>query len=305
MTDLAPIVITASIVIVVLQIFLIKLILDMKKEKPEPISPEKPAFPDQRDFKRQRETENRFVKKSFPEHKTKPLPVQHQNQNTDHVERSLRDINLRLKNAEKDQEKERKRIKDSISHSSSPRKFDNQRPRERDDHFRKNDQSRQMYQQNRNDSPRPPREDASLLKNQLENRFQKPNEGIMPTPLVTPATESVSSAQKGIETASTFNEKPIEPVLETQSILPETTDNLHHGRKVLVKRRILNVEENHVNESEEANASKNSDAVQQEMPEQQIPEKVVDSKPETEKAAANESNDADGFYSAGPISFGR
>jgi hypothetical protein len=313
MTDLAPIVITALIVIIVLQIISMNLILEMKKEKAEKISPEKPVLPDQRDFKRPREGDNRFAKKPVPEQKAKPVPAQNQNPNTDHVERSLRDINLRLKNAEKDQEKERKRIKDTISHSSSPRRFDNPRSRERDDNFRRNDQPRQSFQHNRNESSRPPREDGSFNRNQSENRQQKPNDTVAavtapvtPAPTIVPAiTIPVAPiVQIPLEPPSQAVEKPIEPIFDNPS-LPETAQNLHHGRKVLVKRRILNVEENQGNESGEASASKNEDTVQQSIPEQ-IKGNAEQPKSETENASSpKEPSDNDESYSKGPISFGR
>jgi len=67
-------------------------------------------------------------------------------QPVDHVEKSLRDINLRLKNAERDQENARKQIKDVVSTpQNSQRRPDqnNNRPnRGRDDDFRRRDRDR-------------------------------------------------------------------------------------------------------------------------------------------------------------------
>jgi hypothetical protein len=304
MMDSASIVITALIVTIVLQIVLIILVLGLKKKKTSEPREEKPEVPEQRDFRRQKEAENRFARKSPQEHRPKPAPAQ--GQNIDKLESSLRDINLRLKNADKDQEKERQRIKDTIS-SSSPRRFDNQKPRERGDHFRRNDRPRQDYQQNRSaDSPRGPREERFPPKNQFEARERKPSTNYQnPSPAAAPAAAAAPIAPPS-EVPAPIVQKTPELVFESSPALTETRESLQHGRKFPVKRRVLNVEEEQANgqgESAVQDAGINQSSGSSEKP---SPEPAGEPNLETKEMKVPEpSAESDEPYAAGPISFGR
>ena len=281
------------VVTIVLQIVLIVLVLDLKKKKISETVVESPASPDQRDFRKPKEPDNRFARKPPHEHKIKPAPAQ--GQNIDQVERSLRDINLRLKNAEKDQEKERRRIKDTISPSSSSpstsRRFDNHKPRERDDRFRRNDRPRHDFQQNRPaDSSQGFREEKISSKNNFDAQEKRPPpqfQGPAPIAPVTPIAIVAPPIAPPPEISATIPEKSSEPVFETPTTLPETKENLQHGRKVAVKRRVLNLEEN---QSAEPSEGVLQGGVVTPLPSEQAAEP---------SQAENES------FASGPISFGR
>jgi hypothetical protein len=301
MLDSASLVMAALLVTIVLQIVLIVLVLDLKKKKKNETVVETPATPDQRDFRKPKEPDNRFNRRPPHEHKIKPAVAQ--GQNIDQVERSLRDINLRLKNAEKDQEKERRRIKDTISPSSSSpsssRRFDNHKPRERDDRFRRNDRPRHDYQQNRpSDSSQGFREEKNVSKNNFEAQEKRPPQFQSPAPIAPVAPiASVAPIVSAPEIPTTIIEKAFEPVFETPDMLPETKENLQHGRKVAVKRRVLNLEENQSAESSEGVVTAPS------------PDLVAEPKMEAQitsaPSAAGPSQAEDESLASGPISFGR
>jgi hypothetical protein len=235
---------SASIVIttitIILQIVLIALLLDIRKKiSPRASEEKKPLL----DAKKIPDGEQRFNKRSQNDHRNNRPPLQ---QNQDHVERSLRDINLRLKNAERDQEKERKRIKDSIG-PGQQKKFDHQKPRDNNDNFRRNDRSRQdFHHNNRNsDNQRHPREESANAKNVAE--IKEPV-----APVVIPQIQ---------ETPVTIAITPVVPeqVAEINNATEDKNENLQHGRKVMVKRRVLNVEDEKQNESN--NAQNNSESI--------------------------------------------
>lgn len=236
MTEVATLVLTASAITLVLQIVSIALIVDTRKKLKNEPELERPAAPEVSEVKKQREAENRFARKPQQEQRNRPAPAQPQN--VDQVERSLRDINLRLKNAERDQEKERKRIKDTIAPSGpgqGPRKFDQQKPRERDEGFRRNDRQRHDFHQNRNpDAPRQQRDDRNIPRNSFE--VKEPAAPAPQPPVV--AAKPIPPAP----IAAAVQVSP-EPVFETTAASMEQKENLQHGRKVMVKRRILNLEE--------------------------------------------------------------
>jgi hypothetical protein len=311
MLDSASLVMAALLVTIVLQIVLIVLVLDLKKKKKNETVVETPATPDQRDFRKPKEPDNRFNRR--PPHENKIRPAVAQGQNIDQVERSLRDINLRLKNAEKDQEKERRRIKDTISPSSSPssssasssRRFDNHKPRERDDRFRRNDRPRQDYQQNRPaDSSQGFREEKNASRANFDAQEKRPPQFQSPAPIVPivpiapiAPIASVAPIVAAPEISAIIVEKASEPIFETPNMLSETKENLQHGRKVAVKRRILNLEENQSAESSEGVNSTPS------------PELVAEPKMEAQTTnapnAAKPSQVEDESFGSGPISFGR
>jgi hypothetical protein len=299
---------TALVVTIVLQIVLIVLVLDLKKKKKSETILESPASPDQRDFRKQKESDNRFARKPPHEHKIKPVPMQ--GQNIDQVERSLRDINLRLKNAEKDQEKERRRIKDTISPSSSSpsssRRFDNHKPRERDDRFRRNDRPRHDFQQNRPenrqaDSSQGFREEKVTSKNNVDTQEKRPPQFQGPAAIapIAPIAPPIAPIAFPPEVSATVEAKASEPVFETSTTLLETRENLQHGRKMAVKRRILNLEESQ--SAEPGDGALKDGVVTLPSPQQAAEPKA---QADTNKAAEPSLAENESFAS-GPISFGR
>ena len=283
MTDLAPIVLTASVLMIVLQIILIMLVLD-KKKKAKVITEEKPVHHEIKDLRKPRENENRFNRR--PPHEQRVKPALAPTQNPDPMERSLRDINLRLKNAERDQEKERRRIKDTMGNGPQQKRGDFSRPRDRNEGFRRNERPRQDFQQRQPSEPPKPTVREEML--------------IKPTPVLTAPVDEQKEIKPMVSIIPVNTSSPIAPVelkakpseaaFEIEPI--ENPENLQHGRKFAVKRRVLKAED------------------QEEKSEQPL-EKKPDEKGQSDAASAqnsitsSESNSSDDVQSETPIGFGR
>jgi hypothetical protein len=296
--DVATIVLTASLVIIVLQVVSIILIVKNKKvtlAKPEaaPAQPAQHPY-EQRDFRKRRD-ENRFNRRPGFEQKQKPVAPQPPKA-VDYVENSLRDINLKLKNAERDQENARRRIREetqgapqqSNGGQPSPRRFDNNQnrpPRGRDDDFRRRDRhgrpNNNQFRDNRDrdrdrDQNRPPEMERPPVEQVNQSNplpVSMPPEAARPQPVMnTPVV-------------------PVPPVVEKDviSAVPENTE-IFHGRKVLVRRRILTPEEQ---------AAKNASDAASGAP--STPAAI----PENQASAPATSNPDPGVDEAEPISFGR
>ncbi len=244
--DSATVLLLASAIIIGLQIVSIVLIVSKRKAASTPEqAPGIPLNNDNRDFKKRRD-ENRFNRRpandQLPRQFSAPEP-----QPVDQVEKSLRDINLKLKNAERDQENARRKIKDVAPAPQNPqgqnpqRRFDqnNNRPnRGRDDDFRRRDRDRhnrpqggQFRDRNRNqDQDRP----QSGQQESVINSPAVPVESARPFPapapeVANPRSEAILSSQPEINK-------------EQSSSVPESA-GVFHGRKVQVRRRILTGEE--------------------------------------------------------------
>jgi hypothetical protein len=237
--DLATIVITASAIIIILQTVLIVLFVTSRRIVPKPEAPGvAPVTGDNRDFRKRRD-ENRFNRRPPVDQRQKPVPAPAaapSAQPVDHMEKSLRDINLRLKNAERDQENARKKIRDVIQTPQNPqRRFDQSagRPnRGRDDDFRRRDRER-----DRNNRP------------QFRDRDQNRSSEIERSPSEQPISPAVQPASGPVPERVSPEPRPPSTVVsqppaakEPVAIVPENTEILH-GRKVLVRRRILTAEE--------------------------------------------------------------
>jgi hypothetical protein len=96
--------------------------------------------------------------------------------------------------------------------------------------------------------------------------------------------------------------KASEPVFETSTTLLETRENLQHGRKMAVKRRILNLEEGQ--SAEPGDGALKDGVVTLPSPEQAAEPKA---QADTTKAvnAAEHSQAENESFASGPISFGR
>ena len=284
MMDTATLVLTAVIVSIVLQIVLIIIVLDMKKKSGK--TELKPSSNDTRDTRKPREHDNRFANAKRP-HEQRPKPVQAQPQSADPVERSLRDINLRLKNAERDQEKERKRIKDTITPESQKRPDGNRPPRDKDDNYRRNDRPRHNQQRRPSDNQRS-NGDNRNSQGQQQREFRSAPPAAAEAPVVAPIVQeqilpqTIVAPQQPVAAVAPVIEKIQQQTVETAPEAAMVTETLQHGRKVMVKRRVLNVEEEAA-----AQASAEGTPVQAQAPEAQAPEMTPD---ET---------------STGPIHFGR
>jgi hypothetical protein len=241
--DLAPIVITASAIIIILQVISIVLIIGSRKTvvKPEAAGVN-PVNNDNRDFRKRRD-ENRFNKRPPIDQRQRPFtPPPQQPQAVDTVEKSLRDINLRLKNAERDQESARRKIKDVIQNPQNQqdpqRRFDqnNNRPnRGRDDDFRRRDRDRDRHN----------RPHGGHFRDRDQNRGPEPLRPQSEAAAPVSAQAAVPVIPPSMEAARPQNPVAAQPVVEKKepiAIVPENTEVLH-GRKVLVRRRIITNEE--------------------------------------------------------------
>ena len=131
----------------------------------------------------------------------------------DNVEKSLRDINLKLKNAERDQEAARRRIQEKIGKESSKRRHsrgnrDENREHRRDRHNRGNWRNRSNQEK-------------------TSDRRNRPNEN--------------SSNENSVNSSSTGNDNSALPTATLPDLNPTDfdSDTTQHGRKFTVKRRIL------------------------------------------------------------------
>ncbi len=246
--DVATVVLTASSIIIILQVVSIILIVKTKKvsvEKQEAVPAQPAQSPyDQRDF-RKRSDDNRFNRRPGFEQKQKPVASQ-PHQAVDHVEKSLRDINLRLKNAERDQENARKKIREEgvqgpqqAGGQPSARRFDNNQNRQsrgRGDDFRRRDRNSRPFNNQFRDRDRDQNQNQNRQSEQEKTFPEQPRpvmgEAVNPP---VPAPEQNIRQQSPVVSPSVVEREEISPVLPNTEIL--------HGRKVLVRRRILTPEE--------------------------------------------------------------
>jgi hypothetical protein len=283
---------------IILQIILIILVLD-KKKKAKVITEEKPVHHEIKDPRKPRESENRFTRRPPQEQRVKPAPAP--TQNPDQMERSLRDINLRLKNAERDQEKERRRIKDTMGNGPQQKRSDFSRPRDRNEGFRRNERPRQDFQQRQPPEPQKPivREEMPIKPAPVLTSPVDEQKEIKPIVSVIPA--NTSSPITPVE----LKAKPSDSAFEIEPIGIENSENLQHGRKFAVKRRVLKAEDQE--EKSEQPLEKNleekspSDAASAEKSSISISEST---RPEN-SITSSESNSSDDVQSETPISFGR
>jgi hypothetical protein len=303
--DLAPIVITASAIIIILQVVSIILIVGNRKTvvKPEPAGVN-PVNNDNRDFRKRRD-ENRFNKRPVIDQKPRPFTPP-QPQAVDHVEKSLRDINLKLKNAERDQENARRKIRDVIQNPQNqqdpqrrPDQNNNRPNRGRDDDFRRNrDRDRNSRPHGDHFRDRDQNRGPENIRPQGDSIAPVSPQG--PAPAIPPIVEA-PRPQNPVAT------QPVVEKKEPLAIIPENTEVLH-GRKVLVRRRILTAEE-------QAQAAKNGPAngaaPESQQPSPPVIGEVAPREPENASQGASSSEPAEPQAASGPedefqnVNFGR
>lgn len=240
--------IIATLVVVVLQIITVALTIKTRKMVRE-LSNKQPAssFPHDKQERRDRD----FRQNRRPGQDSRPKQPQAQSANgnnaADPVEKSLRDINLKLKNAERDQEFARRKIQENFP------KDHPQNNRRRD--FRDNRDSRdgngdrrggRDHRRGGNDRPRGPWQDRNNHKEHVQQQ-QQPSEAL-PEELNT--TAAAAEAILPVSVPSTEPQVVMEPETQVttpvnQDLVPSDfgTEDLQHGRKIMVKRRLLKEEE--------------------------------------------------------------
>jgi len=236
----ATLLLVASAVIIILQIVSIILMVTGRKAAAAPAASVavSPANNDTRDFGKRRD-ENRFNRKQSMDQRQKPI-TRPEPQPVDRVETSLRDINLKLKNAERDQENARRKIRDGGEQpqSNNPqRRFDqnNQRPnRGRDDDFRRRDRHGRPQGGNFRDRERGHEADR-VPRN--EAQVQPASQAIAPGASAPAHVPEIAPRPQ--------NPAPVQPVTAKEPVVEMVPDNneVFHGRKMVVRRRILTQEE--------------------------------------------------------------
>lgn len=156
-----------------------------------------------------------------------------QNENTpsvSSVDKSLRDINLKLKNAEKDQEKARKKI----SEGNGPNKRNNHDSSK----VKKNDDNGNSKKSNRNNDTR---------------RSNRPNNNSSDNNKAEPKTDPVSTVKSEPTTPPPAKEEPV-------SVEKKSTPEFGRGKPATLKRRSLEDSDSATNETSSAqdNSSENN-----------------------------------------------
>lgn len=262
-------VIIATIFVVILQIITIAKVSSLKKTVSDQgekvgqlVSSAEKAQQERkdRDFRNQNNrrpgNDNRPPRTSQPQSQQAQTPAAG---SVDTVEKSLRDINLKLKNAERDQEFARRKVHENLSKDQNQNQNQNPNRREmrgdrsergergdrrggnrdrdnrhgngqdrnRDNRDRDNRDRRNNNWQERNKSREPLSFDTSA--GNTEEKPELENQNVMIQDQVQ------SPIQEPIQNTSA----PIESVSAPDSTQDDNDENLQHGRKILVKRRML------------------------------------------------------------------
>lgn len=268
--------IITTVFVVILQIITIALVVGTRKivrdqagKINSALSNEKTGEKRERDFR---------IQNKRPVQEQRQKPTAHQSTNTgsvDTVEKSLRDINLKLKNAERDQEFARRRVQENFSKEPNTNRRHNgngnERPsgnernnrggRDNRDHRHGNDRNRDRrsgnnwQDRNRSREPMnfgaPQNEEVQITENQnlilnQEQLQSQPQEAITQTQI----------AQTPITSEGIHENSP-----ELTPVDFSSDDNLQHGRKIMVKRRMLKEDGSPQSEgSDESSSFENSTA---------------------------------------------
>ena len=227
--NLAFIILAAAVLL--LQIVSMAQIAGIRKSLRTPRE-ERPAAPQQpgdrfekrpSDFRRN-ERHDRHDRRPFPDQRPQqPAPAATP---IDPVEKSLRDINLRLKSAEREQESARRKIQDNFSRGDQPRN--------RDDRDRGRGNRDRDYQRN-------PRRDNWQDRNRSGGfqQQQQPAPAAPQQPRSEPVVEQKAANLPAPESMAPVKQVVPQDLQETIVSDFSADQNLEHGRKIIVKRRML------------------------------------------------------------------
>jgi hypothetical protein len=266
----AIITISISIIVVILQIITITMVVGTRKMVRDQVGKANPAPTFEktgerrdRDFRSQnkRPAQDQRPKPSF----TPNTAATPNAGSVDTVEKSLRDINLKLKNAERDQEFARRKVHDNFPKDPNRRPNNDRNNRGGRDNGRDGRDGRDNRDRNNYDRTN---------RNQRGGNWQERNK--TREELSFQPVQQTEAAQK-IENQTSFITEGQVQVQESQSVAqfqPQTSipspaaevivsdsnsdENLAHGRKVLVKRRVL--KEGDEQQSENSTESNSSEA---------------------------------------------
>jgi hypothetical protein len=280
--DLALIAVVISLIVFVFQIVTLVLIAGMKKSLGSIKAAPAPAAERDRFEKRDNEFrrhDRRPQQDNRPRQQQQPQPQQQQPAATaagESVDKSLRDINLRLKNAERDQENARRRMQqgggvsqdqhrgrgDRFDRGDRGERFDRG---DRGDRFDRGDRGDRGDREHRGRDHRGNRHDRhrdrggrgnwqDRDRNRQGGQYgQQPG---APVPAAAPEGEPMFERKDIIAPEMQANPPVEAPVTATPDLAPadySSDENLEHGRKIIVKRRMLQ------GESSEAGAAAGAD----------------------------------------------
>jgi hypothetical protein len=168
----------------------------------------------------------RHERRPFPDQRPQPQPQQPAVTQIDPVEKSLRDINLRLKSAEREQESARRRIQENFPRGDHSRGRDDRDQRGgRDRDHRRNNRRDGWQDRNRSggfqQQSLQPQAGQQQPRNELfpeKKTIEIPPAGI---PMPAPQTDTVAPQDAGVSDSG-------------------SGETFQHGRKIIVNRRPLN-----------------------------------------------------------------
>jgi hypothetical protein len=233
--ELAFIAIIIAAIVLVLQIVSLAQIAGIRKslQAPKDVRPAPPQQGDRfekrpPDFRRQDRHDRRPYPDQRPQQQAAPASTP-----IDPVEKSLRDINLRLKSAEREQESARRKIQDNFSGGDQPRNRDDRdRNRgNRDRNYQRNPRRDNWQDRNRSggiqqQQPAP----SGLPQQQRTEPFVEKKETVVPAP------ESPAPVQQSLPAAvQNTGDAGVSAGVSDFS----ADQNSQHGRNFIVKRRML------------------------------------------------------------------
>ncbi|MBN1578486.1 MAG: hypothetical protein JW913_18130 [Chitinispirillaceae bacterium] len=223
--EFAVIILATLSVILLLQIIILvnqqkngKMVRELMAQRAKPFQSDRERFHDRKENNfRQNRQHQQDLRSKQPQGPSASAPAG----NVDNVEKSLRDINLKLKNAERDQEVARRRIQDNIGnrdHSRRRHHNDNNRGGRDDGRDHRRDRHSRNNWRNRNNEEKPYQES--------DRPGKQPDD---PAPTTAPVITEMSAVSSA----------PSLPDLNPSDFDTDTTE---HGRKFMVKRRLLKEE---------------------------------------------------------------
>ena len=335
--ELAAIIATA--LVVVLQIITIALVVGNKKNVRDQVGKASPALSN--DKSEDRKERDFRIQNRRPAQDQRPKPPTQQPVNTgsvETVEKSLRDINLKLKNAERDQESARRKVQENFPKDSNrrpngnDRNIGNENPsgnergsdrntrgsrdnRDRDGREGRDRDGRERDGRDRDNRDRDSRHGGNDRSRNRGGSWQERNKtresiSFGPAPqngdnkIVETQAPLLAQDQPHVQSQeSVVVQTPVSAITDSSpDLVPVdlgSDDSLQHGRKILVKRRMLKEDEGQQSEGgdESNNSSDNS-------PVSVASESSANSN-NSDSRESNESNDSTEKSSDGAIRFGR
>ena len=310
--------IIATVLVVILQIITIALVVGNRKNVRDQVGKASPALSNEKNEDR-KERDFR-IQNRRPVQDQRPKPPIQQPANTgsvETVEKSLRDINLKLKNAERDQEFARKKVQENFPKDSNRRPNGNERNPGNERNSRGSRDSRDRDGRERDSRDRDSRDRDSRESRQGGNdrnrgrggSWQERNKS-RESMSFGPAAQSdenqnplLSQDQSSVPFQEPISQTPVASITDTESDIVSTDlgsdDSLQHGRKILVKRRMLKEDEVQQSDgAEESTDSSDSSPVS-------ISAESTANSDKSDSSGSTESNESAEKSSDGEIRFGR